>query len=396
MPALQLRVYQSLDEIESLRPAWDDLLAEFRGATTFSTWEWLAPWWRAFGESRQMLTLAFLDSSSRLVGLAPLQLEKRRIAPGLSLRVLRLWGDGSGDSDNLDCPVRPGYEDQVARALFDHLATNQKAWDVCELNTMPHDSAVGNCLIELMGQRCWTVFQHQRPALAISLPDTWEEYLAAISAKERGKVVYYGKRLEKKYGVRFRRCERLTDVPHSLQALFNLHQQRWQSAGKPGSFRSIARRRFYGELSGLLLQRKRLGFWLLELDGEIVAAQYGFRLGDTFSQLQEGYDPAFAADSVGYVLRAYVIRRLIAAGVRCYDFLAGEDASKLRWAARPSHYLDFHFAQPNSPGSVYLQMVNGAGKSKEWLRAHLPSHAWQLLHQVNRRLHVHEPRLINS
>ncbi|HEX8817050.1 MAG TPA: GNAT family N-acetyltransferase [Terriglobales bacterium] len=395
MSELHIRVYQKLEELEELRPAWDELLAEFSGASTFSTWEWLAPWWRAFGERRELMALAFFEGS-RLVGLAPLEVEKRRVAPGLTLHVLRLWGDGSGDSDNLDCPARAGYEARLARGLVEYLQANQTRWDFCELNTVPQDSAVGNCLVELLSEWKWTGFRRERAALAISLPETWEGYLAKISAKERGKIAYYGNRLGKKYRAHFYKCEGRANLPRSLHALFNLHQQRWQSVGKPGSFRSVARRKFYGELSGLLVERKRLEFWLLELDGKPAAAQFGFRYGEAVSQLQEGYDPAYAAESVGYVLRAHVIRRLIADGVRRYDFLAGEDASKLRWGARRGSYLDFHFAQPNTPGSVYLQMVNGAGKSKEWLRAHLPHHAWQLLHQVNRRLRVNEPRLINS
>ena len=75
MKSLQVRIYETLAEIESLRPCWDQLLCEFRGATTFSSWEWLAPWWRAFGQRRLLLVLAFLDESSQLVGLAPREAE---------------------------------------------------------------------------------------------------------------------------------------------------------------------------------------------------------------------------------------------------------------------------------------------------------------------------------
>src|SRR5271156_1231348 len=142
MKPLQVRVYENLADIESLRPHWDQLLCEFRGATTFSSWEWLAPWWRAFGESRQLLVLAFFDESSRLVGLAPLCVEKRRVTPLVDLRVVRFWGDGSGDSDNLDFPVLAGYEDEVAGTVLNYLAKESRRWDYCELNTMPQDSAV--------------------------------------------------------------------------------------------------------------------------------------------------------------------------------------------------------------------------------------------------------------
>ncbi len=75
--SLQVRAYESLQDLQSLRPAWDDLLSAIPDASTFSTWEWLAPWWRAFGGGQQLMVLACFDESSRLVGLAPLALQRR-------------------------------------------------------------------------------------------------------------------------------------------------------------------------------------------------------------------------------------------------------------------------------------------------------------------------------
>ena len=81
-----------------------------------------------------------------------------------------------------------------------------------------------------------------------------------------------------------------------LEELFELHQKRWQSEGQPGSFSSLTRRRrFYQDLSAVLLQRNWLEFWLLEIDGKTVAADYGFRYGDTVYALQAGFDLAYGA-----------------------------------------------------------------------------------------------------
>ena len=385
-------VYRRLEDLESLRPAWDELLAEFSGATTFSTWEWLAPWWRAFGDGRGLLAVAFFDELERLVGLAPLQISRRRVAPFLHLRVLGLWGDGSGDSDNLDFPARAGWEEAVAAALLEFLKSESKQWDICELNTMPADSPAASCLGKLLGECGWTAYHDQRACSAIPLPETWEAYLSQLSSKERGKIAYYQNRLRKKYRTRFYRCEEESEIPACLEVLFTLHRKRRQLLEQPGSFEAAARREFYYELSRLLAVRGELEFWLLELDGQAVAAQFGFRHGGTVFQLQEGFDPAYAADSVGYVLRAEVIKQLISRGVQRYDFLAGEDPSKSRWAAQPGHYVGVQFAQPMTRGSFYLQLVHSASKTKEWLRGHLPGNAWRLLHALNvklRRAEVH-------
>jgi CelD/BcsL family acetyltransferase involved in cellulose biosynthesis len=386
MGDLSIRVYSSLEELESLRPAWEELLDEFPSATTFSTWEWLAPWWRAFGDGRELLAVAFFDETQGLVGLAPLQISRRSVASLFNLRVLGLWGDGSADSDNLDIPVRPGYEAEVTAALVEFLEKESRRWNICEFNTMPEDSPTARCLAQTLSDRGGRTYSDRQTSSAIALPETWEAYLSQLSAKERGKIAYYQNRLLKKYSVRFARCAAGDEIPQRLESLFMLHGKRWQLAGERGSFESPARRGLYRDMAGELMARGKLEFWLLELDGQAVAAQFGFRHGDTVFQLQEGFDPACSADSVGYVLRAHVIEQLIPQGVRRYDFLAGESPSKVRWGARPGQYVNLQFACPYSMGSAYLRMTHGAAEGKEWLRGHLPGNAWQVLHELKLKM----------
>jgi CelD/BcsL family acetyltransferase involved in cellulose biosynthesis/2-polyprenyl-3-methyl-5-hydroxy-6-metoxy-1,4-benzoquinol methylase len=385
MPPLSIGVYKNLQELEPLRPAWDDLLASFPGATTFSTWEWLAPWWRAFGEGRELLALAFFDGET-LVGLAPLQISQRRVASFLHLRILGLMGDGSGDSDNLDIPVRVGWEAPVAAALLEFLKRESKQWDFCEFNTMPADSPVANSLAKLLENQGWKAYRRWQACSAISLPESWEAYLDQLSSKERGKIAYYRKRLDRKARVRFYRCESEHELSAYLEKLFLLHRKRWQSLKQKGSFESAARRQFYYELARLLIARRNLEFWLLDVDGNTVAAQFGFVHSRNVFQLQEGFDPAYFSDSVGYVLRAHVIERLISQGVRRYDFLAGESASKTRWATKLGHYITLQFARPLTLGRACLCTIRSAAKSKEWLRTQLPNKLWRWLHNVNVRI----------
>jgi CelD/BcsL family acetyltransferase involved in cellulose biosynthesis len=128
-----------------------------------------------------------------------------------------------------------------------------------------------------------------------------------------------------------------------------------------------------------------LEFWLLDLNGHTVAAQFGFRHDATVFQLQEGFDPAYFADSVGYVLRSHVIEQLILCGVRRYDFLAGEAASKARWATQSNDYLNLQCARPFGRGSAYLKLIHSASRNKRWLRGHLPRNAWRILQGLKQK-----------
>jgi CelD/BcsL family acetyltransferase involved in cellulose biosynthesis len=168
-----------------------------------------------------------------------------------------------------------------------------------------------------------------------------------------------------------------------LEALFRLHQGRWQSAGQPGSFSSLERREFYNDLSGRLLARGWLELWVLELDQEIAAVQFAFRYKNTVFQLQEGYDCQRSSDRIGYILRAEVLKQLISGKVGIYDFLGGADPYKTRWGAQIGNYRNLQFARSHSIGGTWLQAMESSRRNKQWLRQKLPNVAWKLLHAIN-------------
>jgi CelD/BcsL family acetyltransferase involved in cellulose biosynthesis len=381
---LEVCVYRDVDSLGSLLPAWEDLLSEFPSATVFCTWEWLGSWWRAFGDGQELRVLALFDPAQRLIALAPFASSTRCVA-GLSLEVLRLIGDGE-DSDNLDLPVRPGYEEAFARRLLDWLEEQAHAWDICELNTLPADSAAGACLKKELQRRGWNTLNGERARSVVSLPNSWESYLNQLSGEDRHNLVRYLRRLGKRYQTRFYKCTQEEELPAALDALFRLHQERWKARGETGTFGSEARRRFYSEMSRLLLERGQLEFWLLELDGKPVAAQFAMRYRDAVFQLQEGFDPKHASDRIGYLLRGHVLKQLIAGGVRRYDFLAGQSLHKSRWGSQVSTYIHIRFARPYAVGALYARYLHHSDQGKEWLRACLPRRAWRLLHWLSDRI----------
>ena len=379
---LEVRTFRSLEELQTIMSDWEDLLANYPLATTFSTSEWLISWWRSFGKDQELLAVGFF-SDSRLVALALLSIDRFRCAKTFSLRRLRLMGDGSKDSDNLDLPVLPGYEEKFAESLLRFLETEGRSWDFAELNTLPEYSPAASALRQSLGRINWPTIEKQRPASAIALPAGWEEYLRSLASEDQKNLARYTRRLEKRYAVQIYRCSAESQLAKCLEALFEHHQARWEAAGERGSFGSRERIDFYYELSRSLLPQQRLDLWVLELDGIVVAAQFGFRYGRQVFQLQEGNAPKHAPDRVGFVLRGHVMKQLIADGVQIYDFLGGDLGYKARWGAQARGYTDIHFARPRSLGGAYLQAVHRAAQSKAWLRKTLPQPAWDVLHKIH-------------
>ena len=383
--ALELRPFQTWDELGTLRPAWEELLAESASQTIFLTWEWLKPWWDAYGASRRLLFLTGWDSEGRLAGIAPLYRSRREGGSALALEVLQLLGDGSTDSDNLDFIVQRGKESAFVRAVFDWLARHAWEWDLLELNTLPEGSPTVAALEDEILERHWRCWRRKTDHEVITLSATWEGYLERVSKNMRSAIGSKIRRLEKRHRVRLSRCEGLQDLACSLERLYEMHTNRWQLRDELGSFLVPERRKFYSQMAKEFLNRGWLDFWLLDCDGRIVAAEFGFHYGETYFFLQSGFDSEYASESVGFVLKAMVLRDLIARGLRYYDFLGGGDPYKSRWGAEKSAYLHLSCARPRSRGAMYLGLARSAEKGKNWLRSRLPEPACEMLRGAVRR-----------
>jgi CelD/BcsL family acetyltransferase involved in cellulose biosynthesis len=140
-----------------------------------------------------------------------------------------------------------------------------------------------------------------------------------------------------------------------------------------GAFASKERREFYSGMAAALMERGWLEFWLLELNGETVGAQFCFRHHDTVSLLQEGFHPKYAAEKIGYALKAHLLEEMIRTGATRYDFLGGSDAYKAKFGAREAQYLNLSLAGPSRLGRLYLAVQKQKRKVKTWLKTRLPA-----------------------
>jgi len=390
MQQLRVKRFESWDDIRRVSPAWDELLADSASRTIFLTWEWLTAWWNVYGSSRELFLLGCLASDGSLVGVAPLYRMRCRAWPGLWLRVLRLVGDGTYDSDNLDLVIRRGNEGSVVEAFLDWLLCHRAEWDVLELNAIPSESRVFPLLVEKHSQHRWPCQRRETPHAVLPLPSDWQSYLASLSANMRSSISRRMQRLERTHAMRLRRCDKAQDLPEFLDLLFPMHTARWQARGQEGAFSGTRRKKFYSEVTEKCLAQGWLAFWLLELDGRAAALELGFQYSNAYYFLQGGFDTGLSSLGVGIVLKAKILQALVQEGVRCYDFLGGGEDYKLRWGAELRSYHNLRCALPGSKGALYLKMETSLGRTKEWVRARIPATTWELLRKTYRRFKPYE------
>jgi CelD/BcsL family acetyltransferase involved in cellulose biosynthesis len=374
---LEVKVCSSWEDLELFREQWNTLLVTVPEASTFLTPEWLASWWQAYGSGKQLRTLLFFSPDGELVGLAPLYLDRCSLFG--SLKMLHLVGDASGDSDGLDFVVRAGYEERCLSGFLDW--SKQEKWDLCTFANVPENSAFCRRLFQYLQSSDWKVVEHRTPRLCIAFPETWEAYLKQLKPDFRPLLTRYPKKLKANHQVRVYQCTR-EDLEANLTKLFSLHEMRWRERGQTGVFASSDRCEFYRILSSALLKRELLEFWLMDVDGVTVAAQYCFRYGQTVYLLQEGFDPRYTEKKVGYALRAEVFQDLIQRGIQRYDFLAGLDPHKVRFGGEESSYVTFEFAQQRTAGGMYLALKQFDARARLWARETLPEPVVGFLRRV--------------
>jgi len=323
---------QSEVGLRELQSDWDRLLAIASSNTIFLTWEWITAWWSAYGNPGDLRILTARDDSGSLVGIAPLRRANKR-KYGQNFEVHSFIGDGSNDSEYLDCIISPGREQQVMAAFRRRWEDDLKRGVLLTLQELPENStnlpwfrtfSEGDGLISSA---------METPCATVRLPANWDAYLATLQPRFRTKVRSVLRDLENRQEVRFGFCETEAEVEKLLPVLYELHTQRWKKDGKPGVFGSSSKRNFYANLSPMLLQRGWLRLSWMEWNGRVLACQYGFAYGGTYFHLQEGYEPASEHRSVGIGLRAWSIREFLKEGLVEYDFLGGISRHKRDWGA---------------------------------------------------------------
>jgi CelD/BcsL family acetyltransferase involved in cellulose biosynthesis len=308
--ASQAPVGLEVEELETLRQEWTPLA--LRSGNIFATYEWASIWWRHFGDGHRPLVTTCRAGDGTLVGILPFYLWS--VGP---LRVLRFIGHGAGDQLG---PIHaPEDFAPVARATQQALAWMR--WDVFVAEHLPGNASWNGVL------RGKVLARDGSPVLRN--PDGgWRAFLAGRSSNLRQQVGRRERNLARHHEVAFRLVQDAEALPAALDTLFHLHSLRWSD----GSSGFTPRADFHRAFAAAALERGWLRLWLLDLDGQTVAAWYGLRFAGVECYYQAGRDPTWDHRSVGFVLLAHSIREAFEDGMAEYRFLHGRDAYKYRFA----------------------------------------------------------------
>jgi CelD/BcsL family acetyltransferase involved in cellulose biosynthesis len=307
---------RTADFFQSLEPVWWELWRRARPSTPFQSPAWLIPWWRHFHPGELATAAAWHDG--RLIGLAPFYLEDGALGR-------RLLPVGISVSDYHDVLLDPERESEAAQdlmAAFD----NEPSWESLECEELPPGAA----------------------ALALPKPSNSAEVVAPqspcpvldLSGGSLAKAVPYGRRrhlnlARNRAGRRGFKIEsaRGGALPDAFEHLIRLHALRWESQGERGVLADPRVCAFHREILPRLDREGLLRFYLLNIEGTVAAAFYGFHHADIGYAYLTGFDPTYSFESPGVILIAHAIEQAIAEGAREFHFLRGRESYKHQWGA---------------------------------------------------------------
>ncbi|HLQ76821.1 MAG TPA: GNAT family N-acetyltransferase [Terriglobia bacterium] len=358
-PRFEFRIIDENDTLNEMKNAWDGLLAESASNGLFLSWEWMSVWWRHFRNNRRLNVIEVRDGRD-LVAILPLCAVSGRI---------EFLGTGSVGSDYLDLIIRNGRDSSVHTAIARYLEQTGLVMRFTHLpdNSTIHQVAAG---MEKNGSRIMKRESGVCPFLRFD-GVSWETFVSSLGQSHRENVRRRIRKLEER-GATFELAETEADRCRNLRILFDLHNKCWRDRGGSDGLHTAELISFHEEFSRLAFERGWLRLFVLRVDGNPVAAVYGFLVNGTFYFYQSGFDPGCREWSVGLVALAMSIRHAIGEKAAEYDFLHGSEEYKFRWArtTRKLWCLDVY---PHSfSGSIALHANRAVRATRRMARYVIP------------------------
>lgn len=323
---MRTELYTTAEAFETLKPAWNALLARSTSDVIFLTWEWQSTWWLTY-EAGQLWIAAVYDMDDRLVGIGPWFIHNRD-----GERVVRTIGCVDV-TDYVDIIVDRDCVEPVQLALAELMLEHRKAFDRINLCNIPEASPTYTRFPDLLRQLDFDadmVLQEVCPI--IHLPDDWEDYLAMLDKKQRHELRRKIRKAESEADIKWTVLEAEADFEPSVDAFLVL-----MAASQPAKAEFLAESRnlaFFRRILRLTFDKGWLRLSFLYVNGTPVAAYCDFDYNQHILVYNSGLNlNEYAHLSTGIVLLCYNIRHAIETKRNVFDFLRGNETYKYRMGA---------------------------------------------------------------
>lgn len=336
---LSVEILGSVDDLDSVRFEWDDFV-EHSGSDIYFTVDWLQAWWAHYGRQRDFVGLLVRDRGS-LVGALPFCVYRVWAGP-VPVRLGSLVGADS-TLPVFTPAIAPGHEEAVVHAAIERiLATGCDAVSFSPLSGLSPVAAAVEHTAEHASLKILRSDSHG-PHAVFNLPKTFDEYLLGLSSAQRKAHRRNLRKLNDRYALSFRTISGEEAIGY-FDGFTDLHASYWRRRGKLGHFGDWpGSEEFNRELVSRMSSSGRARFYEITGDGQVLAIEYGFILGDRcYSRLPARVDdPALESMGLGRLSMVEKFRVLIEGGIRTVESGPGHYDHKVLLGAEehPLHRL---------------------------------------------------------
>lgn len=359
---VDVEIIEGIDAFDALHDEWDATALASVDPNVFLTWEWLATWWRHFGETspKARMHVVVVRDDEGIVAAAPLYRASDGVGP-VSATTLRQIGHDAGDYGGILLVRRPA---EAVDALLAHLA-DQLRGDVgfAVLSRLASDS------VSLAQLRTALDKQARLVATEVVADDSVCPYTDVsngydmVKPLRKNRVPQRLKRLGEKHEVAFT-YHTGDDLEQGIAWLTELHERRWEDRAEEfqGLLADDASTAFLDDAIRALDTAGWLRLLTLTADGEPVAVRLDFEFAGRVYMLKNAIDPAYNAFGPGHITHARAFEDGIARGVGEFDFLRGDHPYKRRWSNGERHLVALNLQRPGLAGELAKQRSRVAGR----------------------------------
>jgi len=307
----------TLETPDSLTSSWSKL-QHLRWDAVFILPYWLKVFLGEFGSGSEPY-LFTLREDETVIGIAPLQLKGEKA-----------YFTGKADvCDYLGFAVEPGREQEFFNLLLDNL--KQQGIGFLDLCCLRPDSSATNLIAVAQNRGYQVSSKPEAVSLELDLPDSWEEYLGMLNAKQRHEIRRKLRRLEEEGEVDYCTISDAEAVLHLIDTFFKLFKE---SREDKAAFMTARMESFFRVMAKALAEVGLLKLGILKLNALPIAAVIYFDYQDTVYLYNSGYDPKFSSLSVGLLSKVLCIKDSIKMGKKKFDFMKGAEVYKYRLGGR--------------------------------------------------------------
>lgn len=336
-------------------------------------YEWCELWWRFRSGGRVLHIVSIIDNNNKIVGIAPLCIEKK-----IGIHILRSIPIQFGDFYSFI--IENGEEtDNIALFIIGYLKTFSD-WQIVYMSKVNNNSIIW----KIIYKGDFRVKHLSTIHIAAFINVSFNKYLTTLTSKTRSEYFSKLKQL-KEIGVVNLEC--IEDVNGYLKNLKNIKSiinARWiNNYTRPPSDNYYL---LLSEVATMLSNKGKFKLYLLKVNNEIISFQWGFTHQGIYYDWISSINPKFKKYYPGILIIGNIISDLINQNYKQLNFCAGDYSYKKRWATpkAASTIYDLFAADNSMLARLYLKYrINWRDKLKLFYH-YLLQYPW--IRAINRRI----------